>query len=239
MRTVFLCVTVALSIAAVFSQEIVTLRLQVFPAKSIAGVNQLSLLNEQNKTEYGFNITEARDLCTKLGLNLASKDQVTEALNRGLETCRFGWIDEHYAVIPRIQALLNCGQNKVGLLPWRAPLDKKFDVFCFNQSDYTEPAEGEMPPSIPSETPTSTPSLVIVDLSLTSDLTLLDNLEGVKFARQAGDEPSSGRGKVVLITSTCAVLLVAIAVLAYMKMKRRFQTADVSQEHGDVIEVKT
>ncbi|XP_057690390.1 lymphatic vessel endothelial hyaluronic acid receptor 1a [Corythoichthys intestinalis] len=233
MKTVVLCVTVVLSITAVFSQEIVTLNLQVFPAKSIAGVNQLSLLNDQNKTEYGFNITEARELCTKLGLTLASKDQVDEALKRGLETCRFGWIDEHYAVIPRIKALMNCGQNKIGLLPWRAPLDKKFDVFCFNQSDYTEQPQEEI------AKPSPTTSLVIFNFSLPSDLSLLDNLEAVKFARLAGDEPSSGRGKVVLITSACAVLLVAIAVLAYMKMKRRFQRADVIQEHEDVIEIKT
>lgn len=52
----------------------------------------------------------------------------------GLVFLRFGWIDEHFAVIPRIKALSNCGQSRTGLVPWRAPVTNKFDVFCFNQS---------------------------------------------------------------------------------------------------------
>ncbi|XP_077374550.1 lymphatic vessel endothelial hyaluronic acid receptor 1a [Festucalex cinctus] len=236
MKALFLCVAVALSITAGFSQNI-TIHLQVFPAKSIAGVVQLSRMNDQNQPEYGFNVTEARDLCTNLGLNLATKDQVAEALKRGLETCRFGWIDEHYAVIPRIKALVNCGQNQIGLLPWRAALDKKFDVFCFNQSDYTDQPEEEATTPKSSDSLSPTPALFIFNLSLTSDLTVLESLDGAQLARLSGNEQSSGKGKVVLITSACAVLLVAIAVLAYMKVKRRFQRADVIPERGDVIHI--
>ncbi|XP_051919634.1 lymphatic vessel endothelial hyaluronic acid receptor 1a isoform X1 [Hippocampus zosterae] len=237
MKSILLSVAVALSITMAFSQETITINLRVFPAKSIAGVIQLSFLNDESQPEYGFNVTEARDICTNLGLNLASKDQVTEALNRGFETCRFGWIDEHYAVVPRIKALSICGQNQTGLVSWRAALDKKFDVFCFNQSDYTAQPEEEMTTMISKldDAPIPTASLFIFNLSLTSDLTLLDSLDGAQLARLAGDEQSSGKGKVVLITSACAVLLVAIAVLAYIKMKRRFQRADVTQEHGDIV----
>ncbi len=50
---------------------------------------------------------------------------------------RFGWIDEHFAVIPRSKALLNCGKNQTGLVTWRAPVTQKFDVFCFNESGMT------------------------------------------------------------------------------------------------------
>lgn len=50
---------------------------------------------------------------------------------------RFGWTDEHLAVIPRINALANCGKNQVGLVPWRAPVTQKFDAFCFNESGMT------------------------------------------------------------------------------------------------------
>lgn len=62
----------------------------VFPAKdqTIAGVFQVSYLNEQNLPEYAFNASEARSLCSSLGLVIASKAQVSEALARGLETCR-------------------------------------------------------------------------------------------------------------------------------------------------------
>lgn len=42
--------------------------------------------------------------------------------------------------------------------------------------------------------PVPTASLFIFNLSLTSDLTLLDSLEGAQLARLAGGEQSSGKG---------------------------------------------
>ena len=47
---------------------------------------------------------------------------------------RYGWIDEHFAVVPRVHALANCGKNRTGLVKWRASVTHKFDVFCFNES---------------------------------------------------------------------------------------------------------
>lgn len=62
----------------------------VFPAanQSIAGVFQVSRLNYLNLPTYAFNASEARRLCLALGVNIASKAEVQEALTRGLETCR-------------------------------------------------------------------------------------------------------------------------------------------------------
>ncbi len=62
----------------------------VFPAvnKSIAGVFQVSYVNFLNQPQYAFNVSEARSLCMSLGVNIASKADVEEALARGLETCR-------------------------------------------------------------------------------------------------------------------------------------------------------
>lgn len=47
---------------------------------------------------------------------------------------RFGWVDEHFAIVPRSKPLFNCGQNKTGLVTWRAAVTQKFDVFCFSES---------------------------------------------------------------------------------------------------------
>lgn len=47
---------------------------------------------------------------------------------------RFGWTDENLAVIPRNKALVSCGQNKTGLVTWRAAVKQKFDVFCYNET---------------------------------------------------------------------------------------------------------
>ncbi|KAM4631281.1 lymphatic vessel endothelial hyaluronic acid receptor 1a [Polymixia lowei] len=110
-------------------------QIKVFPAFSgIAGVSQITYIDDNNQSQYAFNASEARELCLSLGLTIASKAQVQEALTQGLETCRFGWIDENFVVIPRINANPNCGQNKTGLVKWRASVKKVFDGFCFNES---------------------------------------------------------------------------------------------------------
>lgn len=61
-----------------------------FPAenRTIAGVFQVTYLNDDNIPQYALNASEARNLCAFLGLTIASKAQVKEALARGLETCR-------------------------------------------------------------------------------------------------------------------------------------------------------
>ncbi|KAM7397168.1 hypothetical protein PAMP_020161 [Pampus punctatissimus] len=83
---------------------------------------------------YTFNFTAARAACLFLNVTIATRTQLDRALQRGLETCKFGWIDEQIAVIPRLTADKNCGQSKTGVVTWSAPADKKFGVFCFNAS---------------------------------------------------------------------------------------------------------
>uniref|UniRef100_A0A3B3VVZ5 Link domain-containing protein n=1 Tax=Poecilia latipinna TaxID=48699 RepID=A0A3B3VVZ5_9TELE len=118
----------------VWSLKYFEITLSISTSISTAGVTQVSYQNNQNQLQYAFNASEARKICQSLGLSIASKAQVKEALSRGLETCRYGWTDEQIAVIPRIHALANCGQNKTGLVLWRAPVTNRFDVFCFNES---------------------------------------------------------------------------------------------------------
>uniref|UniRef100_A0A3Q4H160 Lymphatic vessel endothelial hyaluronic acid receptor 1-like n=1 Tax=Neolamprologus brichardi TaxID=32507 RepID=A0A3Q4H160_NEOBR len=137
MNIIWLCLPAALLITSALSVQMTDIRnLRVFPGfnQSIAGVMLVTSLNELNQPKYAFNASEARRLCWSLGLNIASKAQVQKALSRGLETCRFGWIDEHFAVIPRINPIPSCGRNKSGLVPWRASVKQKFDVFCFNET---------------------------------------------------------------------------------------------------------
>ncbi|XP_041074025.1 lymphatic vessel endothelial hyaluronic acid receptor 1-like [Polyodon spathula] len=85
--------------------------------------------------DYRLNATYAKFTCQSLGVTLATKGHVKKASEHGLETCRFGWIVENVAVVPRIKPLPNCGQNRSGVLEWRAPLEKLFDAYCFNSTD--------------------------------------------------------------------------------------------------------
>ncbi|KAM6943590.1 lymphatic vessel endothelial hyaluronic acid receptor 1a [Xenentodon cancila] len=239
MNIVWLCITSVLSAISAFSHQNIS-NIRVFPAlnQSIAGVIQVSYLNDQNQLRYAFNVSEARRLCQSLGLNIASRAEVEDALRRGLETCRFGWIDEHFAVIPRIHALANCGQKQIGLVPWRAPVSQQFDVFCFNESDAAEqltnshyPWEYEQSPAKTTDVtltalPTSSSSSPLFS-STPADEIMNNELELARFVISSN---SSDRVKVVLISCTCGLLLVSVIIVAYLKLRRRCpQNSDVKQ----------
>ncbi|XP_016319032.1 lymphatic vessel endothelial hyaluronic acid receptor 1-like [Sinocyclocheilus anshuiensis] len=111
----------------------------VNPKQAISGVIEASIGNQ-----YALNASAARDLCEHLGLTIASKAQVAEAQKHGLETCRFGWIDEQIAVVPRVQVKSNCGSGKTGVVVWRANPSTEFDVFCFNLRDFEAQNQASM-----------------------------------------------------------------------------------------------
>uniref|UniRef100_A0A3P9IR10 Link domain-containing protein n=1 Tax=Oryzias latipes TaxID=8090 RepID=A0A3P9IR10_ORYLA len=83
---------------------------------------------------YTLNFTAARDTCLSLNVTMATKAQMEWAIQHGLETCKFGWIAEMIAVIPRLKSDMMCGKGKTGVVSWNAPKHKKFAVFCFNSS---------------------------------------------------------------------------------------------------------
>ncbi|TRY95815.1 hypothetical protein DNTS_021267 [Danionella cerebrum] len=121
MKMVFLC-------SLVMSCVTLDMRMvKVFPKQAISGVFEVSLGNK-----YALNASAARDVCQKLGLTIANKAQITVAQKSGLETCRFGWIDEQVAVVPRVHVKSNCGNGSTGVVVWRANPSAQFEVFCFN-----------------------------------------------------------------------------------------------------------
>ncbi|KAM4744929.1 LOW QUALITY PROTEIN: lymphatic vessel endothelial hyaluronic acid receptor 1a [Anableps anableps] len=227
---IWVCIPSLLAFSFVFSNQD-TSNIRVFPAanQSIAGVIQVSYLNSQNQFQYVFNASEARKICQSLGLSIASKAQVKEALSRGLETCRFGWTDEQIAVIPRIHALANCGQNRTGLVPWRASVTNLFDVFCFNESDaliqlkdavtddplssseHTHSVNSILTTQSTSSSPTHSPSFTSTPETTSNE---------VEPAQFVGSAQSFAGSKVVLITCICGLLFATIAVLAYLKLGR-------------------
>ncbi|TKS73905.1 Lymphatic vessel endothelial hyaluronic acid receptor 1 [Collichthys lucidus] len=88
---------------------------------------------------YTFNFTAARDACLFLNVTIATQAQMERAVRRGLETCKFGWIAEQIAVVPRLRAEQTCGSNKTGVVTWSARPDRMFGVFCYNASDLETP----------------------------------------------------------------------------------------------------
>lgn len=194
-------------------------KIRVFPAlnRSIAGVFQVSYVNKWNQVDYAFNASVARSLCLSLGVNIASKAQVQQALRRGLETCRFGWTDENLAVIPRIRPQFNCGQNQTGLVNWRADVTKKFDVFCFNESD-----SAALLDTTTQHPPASSQSSLHRVSSTTSQPLFFTHMESeAEKALVVGSAQGTSGKKTVAITSVVAIFLVAVVTVVYIKMKRR------------------
>ncbi|NWQ65168.1 LYVE1 protein, partial [Neopipo cinnamomea] len=81
------------------------------------------------------NFSEARNACNQLNLQLASKDQVENALKHDFQTCSFGWVKDGFVVIPRTTPNNKCGKGKTGLVRWNADPLQTFHVYCFNSSD--------------------------------------------------------------------------------------------------------
>uniref|UniRef100_A0A3Q0RCF9 Link domain-containing protein n=1 Tax=Amphilophus citrinellus TaxID=61819 RepID=A0A3Q0RCF9_AMPCI len=114
---------------------------------------------------YTLNFTSASDACLSLNVTIATEIQMTKAVQNGLETCKYGWIAEQTAVIPRISSITNCGAGQTGLVKWKAPANKLFGVFCFNASDLETTASPQSstsstPPTALTRTSTSsTPSV--------------------------------------------------------------------------------
>ncbi|XP_007554167.1 lymphatic vessel endothelial hyaluronic acid receptor 1a [Poecilia formosa] len=227
MNIIWVCISSLLAFSSVFSDQN-TSNIKVFPAanQSTAGVTQVSYQNNQNQLQYAFNASEARKICQSLGLSIASKAQVKEALSRGLETCRYGWTDEQIAVIPRIHALANCGQNKTGLVLWRAPVTNRFDVFCFNESDAIIQLKDTVTnnPLSSSEHANSVNSTLSTSSSSThppsftsTDETVSNEVEPARFV---GSAQTFAGSKVVLISCICGLLFTIMSLVAYLKLGR-------------------
>ncbi|KAI4875943.1 hypothetical protein NFI96_034527 [Prochilodus magdalenae] len=208
---------------------------------SISGVFHASF-----SASYAFNASAARDVCEQLGVTIADKAQMLRASTHGFETCRFGWIDEQIAVIPRIHANKACGQGGVGLIPWRASLSAKFDVYCFNSTDFELHAQAAttQAPKTTSGTPTthvsqsptggarlplaktthsaSSASLLDVQPTFPGSSHSLDYTEDKENAQAlGGTKPTIGVvPTALLITTIFTFLLAAVVAVWYIKTSR-------------------
>ncbi|XP_028813097.1 lymphatic vessel endothelial hyaluronic receptor 1b isoform X2 [Denticeps clupeoides] len=123
-------------------------QLQASTQSGIMGVFLASL------SKYSFDALTARNVCIALNASIATRTQVQTANAAGMETCRYGWVEENIAVVPRINSNKLCGQGKVGLVSWKANLNIKFDVFCF-KADLVKPLNSTTTSIQPGSHPTA------------------------------------------------------------------------------------
>ncbi|XP_030621014.1 lymphatic vessel endothelial hyaluronic acid receptor 1a [Chanos chanos] len=256
-------VTLLLTKLSVFADLIDHSQIKVTPAHgTIVGVFKVSY------GDYSFNASTAREVCQVLGVTIASKTQVQEALSHGLETCRFGWTDEQVAVIPRVQQNPKCGNGKIGLVVWRADVNKRFDVFCFNatdleaqiqvttadvhttrrdltstQSSLLSTGEARFDKSSRSFAHASESSSTLTSLSVSpspSHHTLLEYPKQMQKPQSMSSEPSSigTVPAVLLITAIFTVLLTVVIAVWRFKMKQHCVSCWDAEEQKEYIETE-
>ncbi|XP_012782505.1 CD44 antigen isoform X1 [Ochotona princeps] len=81
---------------------------------------------------YSISRTEAEDLCKAFNSSLPTMAQMEQALKRGFETCRYGFIQGH-VVIPRITPNSICAANNTGVYILQSNTSQ-YDTYCFNAS---------------------------------------------------------------------------------------------------------
>ncbi|XP_012875080.1 PREDICTED: CD44 antigen isoform X2 [Dipodomys ordii] len=81
---------------------------------------------------YSISRTEAADLCQAFNSSLPTMAQMVQALHKGFETCRYGFIEGH-VVIPRITPNSICAANHTGVYILNSN-SSHYDTYCFNAS---------------------------------------------------------------------------------------------------------
>ncbi|XP_072906058.1 lymphatic vessel endothelial hyaluronic acid receptor 1a [Hemitrygon akajei] len=85
--------------------------------------------------DYNLDLTHARRACQLFYTVLATEAQVQQAWSQGFETCKYGWVEEGYPVIPRITPKEPCGKNRTGVVSWKQDRAVLFDAYCFREND--------------------------------------------------------------------------------------------------------
>ncbi|XP_055078537.1 lymphatic vessel endothelial hyaluronic receptor 1b [Periophthalmus magnuspinnatus] len=114
-----------------FSSSLDHSLIAVSPISPVSGVLLLTGPMEQ----YQFDFSEAQEACLFKNVSMATRPQLQKALDHGLEACRFGWLSEQIAAVPRLSSVSTCGSGKTGVVTWNAETNRKFGVWCFNASD--------------------------------------------------------------------------------------------------------
>ncbi|XP_060118359.1 CD44 antigen [Heteronotia binoei] len=88
---------------------------------------------EKNR-RYSLTREEAIELCKALNSTLPTWEQMERAFNLGLETCRYGFIEEKI-VVPRHTPYHLCAANTTGIYILQSNISDRYDTYCFNSSE--------------------------------------------------------------------------------------------------------
>ncbi|KAL0968409.1 hypothetical protein UPYG_G00266510 [Umbra pygmaea] len=100
--------------------------------------SHVGVFHVEGPSRYSLNLSLAEELCMNLNATIASIEEVNKAYDKGLQTCRYGWIKNGNTTILRQTPHFNCANNKTGVIIIQESPDKYFDAFCFDSSDLSD-----------------------------------------------------------------------------------------------------
>uniref|UniRef100_A0A3Q4H3Y0 Stabilin 1 n=1 Tax=Neolamprologus brichardi TaxID=32507 RepID=A0A3Q4H3Y0_NEOBR len=89
------------------------------------------------KGRYQMNFSQADAECKAEGATLATVKQMGDAQQLGMHLCVAGWLDGGKAGYPTRYPSVTCGDNHVGLVLYKEPMDQssKYDAYCYRLRD--------------------------------------------------------------------------------------------------------
>ncbi|KAK7176113.1 hypothetical protein R3I93_000388 [Phoxinus phoxinus] len=110
--------------------------LQAAPVQGHSGrCSFAGVLHVEGTIRYSLTFQQAFELCQSLDYKLATQEQIIEAYQKGLRTCRYGWIDgQNVTFLPHNNAP-NCDSSSTEVTFHPKAAEYLSDVFCFNPSD--------------------------------------------------------------------------------------------------------
>ncbi|XP_062405161.1 CD44 antigen [Sardina pilchardus] len=89
-------------------------------------------------SNYSLTSQQADELCQSLFSSLATEDQIREAYSKGLDTCRYGWINDERILMLQRELQPDCPSNGTGVIFLADTPESISDAYCYDPAVTSE-----------------------------------------------------------------------------------------------------